>query len=191
VNGWRRLETAPLGVMFLLMTALFFVIRTAVDAFSREDLLDPLLTGLRLVSSMLFGVLMVVILGRQRRRSGGASTDADIRQAVKTGRLPADADPAVWVPALEWRRTQLRRSVWSGIALAVFLVLGVVIVLVDPAAPTGWVVVVVFLVVGAISIVQIRRAIPHVDDLLRQLRGRDGGRPSTGDVTDAHPPTGP
>ncbi|MFS4505876.1 hypothetical protein ACMA46_06520 [Clavibacter sp. Sh2141] len=190
MNGWRRLETAPLGVMFLLSTAIFFVMRTVFDAFAREDLLDPLLTGIRLVTAMLFGALMAFVLGRQRRRSGGTSTNAEIQRAMTTGRLPADADPAVWMPALEWRRAQLRRSVWALIPLAAFVLLGIVIVLTDPATPTGWLVLVVFLAVGAFSIAQTRRAVPRVDDLLRQLRAGDGGRPPV--VTaDADPSTRP
>ena len=47
---------------------------------------------------------------------------AEVTTSLKTRRLPLDADPATWIPALEWRRRQFRRSLWLMPVLVVVLV---------------------------------------------------------------------
>jgi hypothetical protein len=119
--------------------------------------------------------VMTLVVARQRRRSGGADTMAEVTASLKTRRLPLDADPATWIPALEWRRRQFRRTMWLMPVLVLVLVaMGVAAVVLVPGSPAGWIIVVVFLALGVLSVEQARRTLPRIDDLLRQLRARDG-----------------
>jgi hypothetical protein len=173
----ERLERASLGTVFAWTSLLFFVVRTVTDAFTARELLEPLQLVIRLLSAAIFGGIMTFVVSRQRRRSGGASTFADISHAIKAGRVPLDADPAVWIPALEWRRGQFRRSLFlTPVFLGVIAVLGVVAFVLDPSSPVGLIaaLVLVGLLVGVT--IQARRTLPRIDDLLRQLRERDGAR---------------
>jgi hypothetical protein len=188
----ERLERASLGAVFGWTTAVFFVVRTLIDAATGSDVLHPVLLVARLVSAAIFGGLMAFIISRQRRRSGGTSVSADITQAQRTGRVPLDADPATWIPALEWRRGQFRRSTWlSPIVLGVFALMGVALVVLEPTALTGYLVVLVFVVLGTVTLVQARRTLPRIEDMLRQLRARAGAPPvADADPVDASPSTG-
>jgi drug/metabolite transporter (DMT)-like permease len=173
-----RFERASLGAVYGLTSLLYFVIRFAIDAIMGRDVLDPVQLVLSVVGAALFGGVMVFFIARQRRRSGGASISADVSDALKARRLPADADPAVWIPALEWRRAQFARSRWLvPILFGLFALMGVLAFVLDPTSPLGWIVVAAFLFVGTVSIVQARRTLPRIDELLGQLRARDGARP--------------
>ncbi|MBM7411097.1 membrane protein implicated in regulation of membrane protease activity [Clavibacter michiganensis] len=192
-----RFQRAPLGIVFLVLAAIVFVVRTLVGPLLLDDALSPGRTIATLVSSLLIAGVMTFVVARQRRRSGGADTMADVTTSLKTRQLPLDADPAAWIPALEWRRRQFRRSLWLMPVLVVVLVaMGVAAALLVPGSPAGWIIVVVFLALGIVSVVQARRTIPRIDDLLRQFRERDGARADAdyaGDTGDAtrRAPTSP
>jgi peptidoglycan/LPS O-acetylase OafA/YrhL len=172
-----RFQRAPLGILFLVLAAVVFVVRGLVGPLLLDDALSLGRTVGNLVSSLLIAGVMTFVIARQRRRSGGADTMADVTTSLKTRRLPLDADPATWIPALEWRRRQFRRSMWLMPVLVVVLIaMGVAAIVLVPESPAGWIIVVAFLAVGTVSVVQARRTIPRIDDLLRQLRERDGAR---------------
>ncbi|RIJ10236.1 hypothetical protein DZF93_15870, partial [Clavibacter michiganensis subsp. insidiosus] len=170
-----RFQRAPLGIVFLVLAATVFVVRTLIGPLLLDDALSPGRMISTLVSSLSIAGVMTFVIARQRRRSGGADTMAEVTTSLTSRQLPPDADPAAWIPALEWRRRQFRRSMWlMPVLVAVLVAMGVAAVVVSPDSPAGWIIVVAFLVLGAVSIVQARRALPRIDDLLGQLRARDG-----------------
>ncbi|WP_228504144.1 hypothetical protein [Clavibacter phaseoli] len=183
-----RFQRAPLGIVFLVLFLIVVVVRLLLEAVMLDDGLSLGRTIATVIGSLLFSGVLTLVVARQRRRSGGADTMAEVTTSLKTRRLPLDADPATWIPALEWRRRQFRRSLWLMPVLVVVLVaMGVATIVFVPESPAGWIVLGVFLVLGVVSVLQARRAIPRIDDLLRQLHERDGAR---GPV-DAEAPTRP
>jgi hypothetical protein len=122
----ERFERASVGAVFLIITASYFVLRTIIDLVITGDGLSVIGIIGRLIGSLLFGGVMVALVAFQRRRSGGASTSADITAAIRSGRAPLSAEPAVWIPALEWRRGQFRRSIWlTPVVFLVFIAMGI------------------------------------------------------------------
>jgi hypothetical protein len=172
-----RFQRAPLGIVFLVLFLIVVVVRLLLEAVMLDDGLSLGRTIATVIGSLLFSGVLTLVVARQRRRSGGADTMAEVTTSLKTRRLPLDADPATWIPALEWRRRQFRRSLWLMPVLVVVLVaMGVATIVFVPESPAGWIVLGVFLVLGVVSVLQARRAIPRIDDLLRQLHERDGAR---------------
>ncbi|MBP2458632.1 hypothetical protein ABID70_001193 [Clavibacter michiganensis] len=171
----ERLERASLGIVFLFLTVAYFVLRTIIDLVVTGDGLSVAGVIGRLIGSVIFGGVMVAVVAFQRRRNGGASSSADITAAIKTGQVPLAADPAVWIPALDWRRGQFRRSLWlTPLVFAVFTAMGVAILVLDPASPVGWFVIVAFVGLGIGVVVQARRTLPRVEGMLGQLHAREG-----------------
>jgi hypothetical protein len=172
-----RFQRAPLGIVFPVLFVIVVVVRLLLEALMLEDGLTLGRTIANVIGSLLIAGVLTFVVGRQRRRSGGADTMADVTTSLKTRTLPRDADPAAWIPALEWRRRQFRRSLWLMPVLVVVLIaMGVAAVVLVPGSPAGWIIVGVFLVLGVVSVEQARRTIPRIDDLLRQLHERDGAR---------------
>ncbi|MBM7025711.1 hypothetical protein [Clavibacter zhangzhiyongii] len=172
-----RFQRAPLGIVFPVLFVIVVAVRLLLEAVMLEDGLTLGRTIANVIGSLLIAGVLTFVVGRQRRRSGGADTMADVTTSLKTRTLPRDADPATWIPALEWRRRQFRRSLWLMPVLVVVLIaMGVAAVVLVPGSPAGWIIVGVFLVLGVVSVEQARRTIPRIDDLLRQLRERDGAR---------------
>jgi peptidoglycan/LPS O-acetylase OafA/YrhL len=171
-----RFQRAPLGIVFVVLFVLVVVIRLLLEAVMLEDGLSVGRAIATVIGSLLFSGVMTLVVARQRRRSGGADTMAEVTASLKTRRLPLDADPAAWIPALEWRRRQFRRSMWLMPVLVLVLVaMGVAAVVLVPGSPAGWIIVVVFVALGVVTVEQARRTLPRIDDLLGQLRARDGG----------------
>ncbi|MFT2691399.1 hypothetical protein [Clavibacter zhangzhiyongii] len=172
-----RFQRAPLGIVFPVLFVIVVVVRLLLEAVMLEDGLTLGRTIANVVGSLLIAGVLTFVVGRQRRGSGGADTMADVTTSLRTRTLPRDADPATWIPALEWRRRQFRRSLWLMPVLVVVLIaMGVAAVVLVPGSPAGWIIVGVFLVLGVVSVEQARRTIPRIDDLLRQLHERDGAR---------------
>ncbi|WP_435092289.1 hypothetical protein [Clavibacter michiganensis] len=189
-----RFQRAPLGIVFLVLAAVVIVVRILVESVLLEDGLTLGRTIANVIGSLIMSGVLTFVVARQRRRSGGADTMAEVTTSLKSQQLPRDADPAAWIPALEWRRRQFRRSLWLMPVLVVVLVaMGVAAAVLIPDSPAGWIIVVVFLVLGAVSVVQARRTIPRIDDLLRQLRERGGADARPGGHADAtrHAPPSP
>ncbi|OUE22382.1 hypothetical protein BFL36_09825 [Clavibacter michiganensis] len=182
-----RFQRAPLGVVFLVLSVIAVVVRLAVETVLLDDGLSLGRAIASVLGSLLIAGVLTSVVARQRRRSGGADTMADVTTAVKDRRLPLDADPAVWIPALEWRRRVLRRSLWlTPVLAAVLIAMGVATIVLAPGTITGWILVVAVLALGTGAVVQVRSTIPRIDDLLRQLRERDGARGPV-DPADAAP----
>ncbi|MBT1635878.1 hypothetical protein KK107_08965 [Clavibacter michiganensis] len=172
-----RFQRAPLGVVFLVLSVIAIVVRLAVEAVLLDDGLSVGRAIASVIGSLVLSGVLTLVVARQRRRSGGADTLADVTTAVKARRLPLDADPAVWIPALEWRRRVLRRSLWlTPVMGAVVIAMGVATIVLAPGTITGWILVVAVLALGIGAVVQVRSTLPRIDDLLRQLRERDGAR---------------
>ncbi|RIJ08135.1 hypothetical protein DZF97_11250, partial [Clavibacter nebraskensis] len=136
-----RFQRAPLGIVFVVLFVLVVVIRLLLEAVMLEDGLSVGRAIATVVGSLLFSGVMTLIVARQRRRSGGADTMAEVTTSLKTRRLPLDADPATWIPALEWRRRQFRRSLWlMPVLVVVLMAMGVATIVFAPESPAGWIV---------------------------------------------------
>lgn len=185
----ERLERASLGTVFVVLTVVYFVLRTIIDLVITGDGLSVVGMIGRLIGSVIFGGVMVAVIAFQRRRGGGTSTSADITAAIKTGQVPLAADPAVWIPALEWRRGQFRRSLWlTPFVFAVFAAMGVLLLVLDPASPVGWFVIVAFIGLGIGVFLQARRTLPRIEGMLGQIHAREG---AGGAAAASAPPTRP
>lgn len=105
------------------------------------------------VSPVLLGGLagVLVPLWWQRRRAGGWERAAQFAGAVRTGRLPSDADPAVWRPLLERELRARRRALVVLVPLAGGIAALVAVVLARAAGmgPLGW----ALAVTGAVLVV--------------------------------------
>jgi Flp pilus assembly protein TadB len=109
----------------------------------------------------------------QRRRMGGAERVQQFRTALRSGRLPEDADPVVWRPLLarEQRSVGKARNLVLGI-LGLFVVAWGLVALVGsftwPAA-----VVSVGLVLAVVVLVWVvsRRTVGRIDRLVAQMPG--------------------
>jgi len=171
----ERFERASLGGVFLIVTASYFVLRTVIDLAVTGDGLSVAGIIGSFVGSLVFGGLMVAVIAWQRRRSGGATASADITAAIRTGQAPLAAEPSVWIPALQWRRGQFRRSLWlTPLVFLVFIAMGVALLVLEPGGLVGWFVIAVFVGLGTVVVAQARRTLPRIDGLLRQMRERDG-----------------
>ncbi|MGY1750952.1 hypothetical protein [Modestobacter sp. SYSU DS0511] len=113
-----------------------------------------------------------VVLWWQSRRMGGLDRLGQLQRAAKQGRLPDDADPAVWRPLLTRELRSMRRARrW---VLASFLALSLVllaVLLVDGAVRTSYLAAGV-LVIGAVVLLLgwlSRREQRKLERLLDQL----------------------
>lgn len=109
-----------------------------------------------------------------QRRRVGATLLPELTRAVRTGRLPEDADPSVWRPLLiqeqrAWRRLLL-------VFHAVLAVLGVTTVALGVALDRSWRLLIpaLFLVAAVAGLVHwaMRRRDRRTDELLQQLDAR-------------------
>jgi hypothetical protein len=187
-----RLQRAPLPLLFLVLAAVFFVVQTLTYlVISGPDTSTASLVG-RLIGSVVVGAMLTAITAHQRARSGGTATSAEITAAVRTGRVPLAADPAVWIPAVEWRHHELRRSLWlTPVTFLVFVVLGAGIVTQEPGSVVGWALIAMSVVLATAAVVQARRMLRRLDHLLAQLLERDAQDPARDDAPAIDRPTRP
>ena len=162
--------------MAVLVAAVGYVlVRALVDLAAGNPVdwtggLPPVLLG------GLAGVL--VPLWWQRRRAGGWERAAQVAGALRAGRVPSDADSAIWRPLLERERRARRRALVVLVPLAGGLVALVAVVLARAAGmgPLGW----ALAVAGGVLVVAsvwraVRERAGRIESLLDQLS--DLGRP--------------
>jgi len=170
-NFRSRLQAAPLGVMFAWFAGSYFVLTYAIallDSSARLTLFDALI---RLVGASFFGGVMTALVAWQRRRSGGAGTLVQINKAIKTGIVPEDAEPAIWVPALETRRRQNERARWLNPAIfGLFTILGIWLITQEPTDVVLWALIAFFIAIAIFSVIQVPKTVKKIDVILAQLR---------------------
>ncbi|BDZ49591.1 hypothetical protein GCM10025867_18320 [Frondihabitans sucicola] len=169
------LQGAPLGVLFAWFTGFYFLGTygfALLDGTSKLNLVSALI---RVVGAGIFGGIMTALVARQRRRDGGRRTSVQITTALKTGAVPEDAEPSIWLPALEARRKQNERAHWvNPIVFGLFTLLGIWLITQDPTGFIPWIVTAFFIAVAILSLVQARRAVTKIEALIVQMHGRPG-----------------
>lgn len=172
MNDFRsRLQGASLGVMFAWFAGFYFVGTYSIallDGSSRLNLTDALI---RVFAAAIFGGLMTGFVAWQRRRSGGVGTLLEINRALKAGSVPEDAEPSIWLPALQLRRRQNERARWlNPVVFGLFTLLGVWLITQKPTDIIPWVICAFFIAMGIFSVLQVPRTVTKIDTLLAQLQ---------------------
>lgn len=115
----------------------------------------------------------------QRRRLGGREREEQYARALRSGRLPEDADPAVWRPLLE-RELRSRRRALVSVVPVTGLFAGAAVLLLGDAFGTGALGLALVAVGGVLVVVVmfgvVRAQVPRVERLLDQVP--DPGAPA-------------
>jgi hypothetical protein len=164
----QRLDALPLPLFFVVFAIVVGLAGAALDAVP-DGHVDVSALAVRV---LLFSVVFTWLAARRRRRTGGARVGAAVGAASRRGTLPADADPAVWRPALEAQRRTALRSRRLGPAVFGPLAVGAVALAVLLGSPAWG-----FIAAGAAALVVLgpvgaRRGVDRVDALLAQLDDR-------------------
>ena len=162
-NRW--LLTAPLYVHFAVSALTFGLITYGLDA-ALSDHRDSWVE--HLVGGLAYGALMTGMVAWRRRRDGGAARQRAFLAALKSGELPADADPAVWGPLLERKQRSIRR--WEPWAIVVFIAFtALAVVLAVGQNPVWWPFAALFVAMDVWLVLMGRRNARRIDDLRAQL----------------------
>jgi|GEM_PF-3241153 len=137
---------------------------------------------------LVFGFGMTFVTIASWRAGGGRATAVAINRAVRAGALPADADPAVWLPVLVRRLEEARRWKLSNpLIFATVAVVGIgTAIAVRNAVYTAVMVGLVAVIIGTIigSVATRRRREQSILALIEELEARrgldDGARPVPG-----------
>lgn len=123
------------------------------------------------IGGVLFGVIMALIVARQRRRSGGSSMAQIVKNAVKQGQLPQGASAGEWKPLLERRRWQAKLLRWVGpLEFGLFLLLAVYLIVADNSRVVFWVVTIMFFLALAVWYpINSSRQLRRIEQLQQQL----------------------
>jgi hypothetical protein len=167
----QRLDALPLPVFFVVVAVVGGLAGVVLDVLG-DRTVDVAALAVRVV---LFAGLLTWLAARQRRR--GAGPGPAIGAGLRSGTLPAGADPAVWRPALE----QQRRGAVRGRRLGPAVFGGLAVVSVVPAIVLGsvgwWLIAAAWGVLAVLSPLGSTRNVRRVDGLLGQLGDRPGRRP--------------
>ena len=168
---WRRLALAVLAVAALYVLAQLLL----AAAF------DGPVTWTRGMGAFIGGLTgSLTVTWLQRRRLGGREQEEQYARALRSGRLPEDADPAVWRPLLERELRSRRRALVSVVPVTGVFAGAAGLLLAGPfdAGALGLVLAAVggVLVVAAMSGV-VRAQVPRVERLLDQVS--DPGTPAS------------
>jgi Flp pilus assembly protein TadB len=162
-NQW--LMAAPLSVHFALYALTFGLITYGLDAGlsgRRDSWLEHLIGGVA------YGALMTGMVAWRRRKDGGASQQQAFLAALKSGELPADADPEVWAPLLDRKQRSIRR--WEPWAIVLFIAFtALAVVLAVGQNPIWWLFAALFAAMGVWLVVVGRRNARRIDGLRAQL----------------------
>ncbi|SDY18060.1 hypothetical protein SAMN05661080_02594 [Modestobacter sp. DSM 44400] len=168
----ERLDALPLPVFFGAVAVVGGLAGAGVER-ATQGSVDLSALAVRVV---LFAVVLTWLAARQRRRTSGAQESAAMGAAIRHGALPADADPAVWRPALERQRSASVRGRRVGPVVFGVLAVGSVVVAVLLSShgwsltAAGWA------VLGALGPLGSARNLRRVDVLLEEPDRRPGPR---------------
>jgi len=177
----ERVATAPLPVYFGMTAAAFALVSWPLELVV-SDSVD---VGSLTTRALVFGALMswFVWRQRQRQRPDGVGAGVAMAPALRSGELPADADPAAWGPALVAQRAQFTRAGRTGpIVFGAVAVLAVLVALTESGGARGWWLVAAgFVLLAAVSLAVVPRQLQRIDRLQRSLEARPGPSPSRTD----------
>lgn len=130
------------------------------------------------VAGAVFGVSMTLYIVRQRKRTGGPHNLAALNRALKTGKLPPDADRRTWESLVDHRAKQ--QVFWGRVGpfeFGLFAVLGLYLALTDARGAWFWWLEAVGMAAFAVfSPISSRRQVTKLKELRRQLDARETGR---------------
>jgi len=160
-----------LPVYFLIVAVAWWAVGLLLEVLQHPAEVDSTYLVIRTIGALIFGGVMTAIMGARRRRNGGRAAAQEVHRAFRSGELPADADPATWRPAVEWRLQQARRTRWLIVLFGVlFAGIGVLLPMVDPREIVSGVITVVLVVVMVVIVeVQAARLRPRLESLQQQL----------------------
>ena len=161
-NRW--LLAAPLPFHFLVMAVVY-----AAGLYGEQRLTDSHASfATDAIGGVVFGAVMTALFAWRRRKDGGASQQLAFVTAVKSGELPADADPEVWGPLLDRKQRTFRRwQPWVVVEFLAFTALAVVLAVGQGAI--WWAFAAFFLGMGVWLVVVGRRNARRLDGLRAQL----------------------
>ncbi|MBF4591084.1 hypothetical protein [Curtobacterium sp. VKM Ac-1395] len=164
----RRLPLpALLPIMFVVVGGLYFLIGLLT---SPEETMPGRLVG-TLVYAVIFSAGFSILIAVRRRKAGGAEAVTAMQRTIRTGKVPADADSATWIPELERYRVRYRRNRWVvPVMFVLFAALCVSLAL--SAGPVWWLFLVLFAGLCVYSGWETRRALRNLDASLEELRRR-------------------
>ncbi|MFF1572481.1 hypothetical protein ACFVWR_07005 [Leifsonia sp. NPDC058292] len=145
------------------------------------------------VAAVIFGVGMGLLIGRQRRSAGEPGLARAVTDAIKNGRLPANARADEWEPVLEHRRRQAKLYRWLGpVEFGLLSLLAVYLIVTDRPRVILWVAFLVFFLALAIwypiNYIRQVRSIGRLEVELAHLPPADGPIATDGRTT--APPIG-
>jgi hypothetical protein len=164
---WPLWALAP--VLFVVLTGVFFGLQYVLPGQGHRSVV-----GL-FIGSLFYGAVMTLFfsfrIAAVRRRMRGAENAGQIRRAIRSGTLPSDADPTIWLPELERTRGQYRRARWSGpvlfgvmIALTIWLAITV--------SPVWLVMCAAFIALIAWLSIETVRGLHHIEGMIAELERR-------------------
>jgi hypothetical protein len=166
------LATLPLPAYFGLVTVFYGVLTWGLDAIGHPRDATWAHLVLRVLLGSLFGAAMTGVIAFQRRRFGGSALMSATSTAIRTGRLPRDADPDTWTPVIRRRIRVMQRSRWlSPVLMAPVAAFGILAWVLAPATVVPAALLIgVALVVVALAEVQIARYMPRALAVLEELQ---------------------
>ena len=166
----ERMATAPLPVWFGLTAVGFGLVSWPLELV----VTDSVDVGSLTTRALVFGALMSWFVWRQRQRPDGAGGGVPLAPALRSGELPADADPAVWGPALAVQGARFARAGRAGsLVFGAFAVLAVLVALTGSGGARGWWLVSAgFVLLAAVSLAAVPRQLRRIDRLQRSLEAR-------------------
>jgi hypothetical protein len=166
----QRLDALPLPAFFAVAAVVGGLGGAGLAELTQGRVDVPALV----VRAALFAVVLTWLAARQRRRTGSPRVGAAVGAATRSGTLPADADPAVWRPALEEQHRAALRARWLGPVVFGSLAVAAVVLAVLLGS-TAWAFIAAGgAVLGAIGPLGAARTLRRVDGLLAQLDARSG-----------------
>jgi hypothetical protein len=169
-NFQERLQAASLWILFAWFAGAYFLATYGIGLLDKSARLDPSDALIRVGGSVLFGGVMTALTAWQRRRNGGLHTLVRMNKAIKSGTVPEDAEPSLWVPALQRRRRQNEQVRWfSPIVFGLFTILGIWLITQEPDNVIAWIITVLFVAIAIYSVVQSRMMVAKIDVVLAYL----------------------
>jgi hypothetical protein len=150
----------PLTAYFAVSTVWCTVVLYLRDAIGSNHFAASL--RFDLIGGVALGLLLTGVVAARRHRYGGTNRALQVAAAVRTGRLPVEADRLTWAPLLEKKK----RSFGSLQVFVAFAYAALAALCTWPAVtdtPMFWLGTVAFLSVGAVGVVSCRRHVARIE----------------------------
>lgn len=113
----------PLAARVAITAALTLCVLIPMYLWLVADVLSlPYVIGMATVVSLVLGLAVIVGERQIRGRFGSIEEYVGYRRALRTGELPADADPSIWSERLGWSRGKVKATWFVAVLFVVFAV---------------------------------------------------------------------